>query len=232
MGMKSASLNHAKTLVVISRQGNSVSGRRWTAWNPYRRLEVGKSSTLQGRLSLSTAIGGSLILANRGQLCYGSEFHAFKRQGPNAGRTFAAYSKVITKHLGLVFHRFIRDGRIEIYLDLQEVSGDAGLPIKVEPLYPFPKASSGKGYPAEFHTNLSVYGDLAMRAYIWPPNTSDPGYKLGGRVSQRQGFYFFRNDRLIQAGGWNGWRDDAEPPLFLLPVSRSTCPPPSMTLSP
>jgi hypothetical protein len=40
----------------------------------------------------------------------------------------------------------------------------------------------------------------------------------GGRVSQRQGFYFYRNDRLIQAGGWNGWRDDAEPHASLARV--------------
>ena len=30
MGMKSASLNHADTLIVISRQRRKVSGRRWT----------------------------------------------------------------------------------------------------------------------------------------------------------------------------------------------------------
>ena len=46
------------------------------------------------------------------------------------------------------------------------------------------------------------------------------GYKLGGgRVSERQGFYFYRNSRLIQAGGWNGWREsDAEPHLSLARV--------------
>src|SRR5262249_21540476 len=53
----------------------------------------------------------------------------------------------------------------------------------------------------------------------WPANSKDPGYSLDGRAAHRQGFYFFRNDRLIQAGGWNGWRNnDAEPHLSLARV--------------
>ena len=60
-----------------------------------------------------------------------------------------------------------------------------------------------------------------MKAHIWPPNAKDPQYKLGGgRVAARQGFYFYRNKRLIQAGGWNGWREhDAEPHSSLARVA-------------
>ena len=38
-------------------------------------------------------------------------------------------------------------------------------------------------------------------------------------MALRQGFYFYRNDRIIQAGGWNGLRaDDGEPHLSLARV--------------
>ena len=66
---------------------------------------------------------------------------------------------------------------------------------------------------------LEPYGDLELIASIWPALSADPGYKLNGRVAQHQGLYFFRNDRLIQAGGWNGWRNDAEPHASLARAS-------------
>jgi hypothetical protein len=210
MGMKSASLNHADTLIVISRKDGEVCGRRWTTesirdgWK-LEQLDQGGGAALIDRDwdTVDASESGTVVLWER--------IHRFQAAGGNAGRTFAALSKVITKHLGLVFHRFLQDGRLELYIDLQDVSGETGLQIQVEPLNPFPKKSGGKGYPAVFHTQLGAYGDLSFRAHLWPPNMPDAGYKLGGRVAQRQGFYFFRNDRLIQAGGWNGWRDDVEP---------------------
>jgi hypothetical protein len=61
---------------------------------------------------------------------------------------------------------------------------------------------------------------LKLQAHIWPPHSSGTGYELGGgNVASRQGFYFYRNDRLIQAGGWNGFRGEAEPHSSLARVS-------------
>lgn len=49
-------------------------------------------------------------------------------------------------------------------------------------------------------------------SHLWPPNSERPEYRLGNRAAARQGFYFYRNSRLIQAGGWNGLvQNDAEP---------------------
>lgn len=210
MGMKSASFNQANTLIVVSRKRTTVNGRQWTVESIHdgwklERLETAGATELIDKDwgPVDTSMSGTVVLWER--------IHRFQVAGTNSGRTFAALSKSINQHLGLVFHRFLRDRKLEIFMDLQDVSGATGALLKVEPLDPFPNKSGGKGYPADFHTELGVYGHLELRAYIWPPNMPDPGYKLGGRVAQRQGFYFFRNDRLIQAGGWNGWRNDAEP---------------------
>ena len=48
---------------------------------------------------------------------------------------------------------------------------------------------------------------VKMEAHLWPPKSESPHYKLPGGANKRQGFYFYRNDRLIQAGGWNGLRE-------------------------
>ena len=90
------------------------------------------------------------------------------------------------------------------------------------PLNPFGYPLSGaKNYPKRFRIKLENVGNLTLTAHIWPRKSRDPGYMLGGgKVSSRQGFYFYRNNRLIQAGGWNGFRhDDAEPHLSLARVA-------------
>src|SRR6185295_8851854 len=45
-------------------------------------------------------------------------------------------------------------------------------------------------------------------------------YSLGGSAAAKQGFYFYRNDRLIQVGGWNKLRDhETDPHLSLARVA-------------
>ena len=65
--------------------------------------------------------------------------------------------------------------------------------------------------------NLNGRGMLNMIAHIWPAKSEKPEYKLGGgRVAERQGFYFYRNNRLIQGGGWNKVRESDSEPHFSL----------------
>lgn len=209
MGMKSASFNQADTLVVVAKKASAVNGRQWTVESIHDGWKL-ETIDHAGAAALIDRDWGPVDTSEKGTVVLWERIHRFQ-VADTANKTFTALQKTINQHLGLIFHRFLGDGRLEIYIDLQDVSGSTGVRIKVEPLNPFPKKSGDKRYPADFHTQLGTHGDLDFRAYIWPPNMPDPEYKLGGKVSQRQGFYFFRNDRLIQAGGWNGWRNDAEP---------------------
>jgi hypothetical protein len=118
----------------------------------------------------------------------------------------------LSNHLGLVFHRFLETRRLRIRMDALDVgSGSRGFAQAVEPLNPFPKISGLTGYPRDFSLSAPGGSALSFRAYIWRRNASDAGFKLGGgRLAKRQGIYVYRNDRMIQAGGWNGLRNDAE----------------------
>ena len=133
---------------------------------------------------------------------------------------FGQQARRLSAHLGLNFGRFIDHG-LSIYLDLcDETTGEAGLARLVEGLNPFPTKSGDPGYPATFRAVLPSSETLDLVAHIWPANSAtDRGYRLDGRAAQAQGFYFYRNDRLIQAGGWNHWRQNsAEPHLSLARV--------------
>jgi hypothetical protein len=60
---------------------------------------------------------------------------------------------------------------------------------------------------------------------IWPPNNELAEYRLGNRAAARQGFFFYRNDRLIQAGGWNGLVQNETEPHSSLARVRVDLPP-------
>jgi hypothetical protein len=118
--------------------------------------------------------------------------------------------KKLSVHLGLTFHRFLNDNFV-IYIDasLEGVAG-AGFSVPVDGLDPFDYPVSGeRNFPLDFQLKMDGLPPLDCQAHIWPANQTVPGYLLsGGNTVKRQGFYFYRNNRLIQAGGWNGWREN------------------------
>src|SRR5262249_35177819 len=121
-------------------------------------------------------------------------------------------------------HRFVAGPRprLRIHLETLNVASNELSPaFPVQPLDPFSYNHSGaRSYPKEFRIDIPQLGLLPCTAHIWPPRTKELGYKLGGgSVARRQGFYFYRYDRLIQAGGWNNYREDGEPHLSLARVA-------------
>ena len=130
----------------------------------------------------------------------------------------------ISTHLGMVFHRYLAGtvhGHpiVEIGFAIRDLqSGSFGVVRPVLPLNPFGYAKSGAaGFPRDFVISLPDAPPLVLSAHIWPAKSKDEGYRLGGgRVAERQGFFFYRNNRLIQAGGWNGWRQANAEPHFSL----------------
>jgi hypothetical protein len=91
--------------------------------------------------------------------------------------------------------------------------------IAVEPLDPFDyKVPGSKGYPRTFTAPVEAVGDLAFAAHVWPAKSKQAGFRQIGSLAERQGFYFYRNDRLVQAGGWNNLRS-AETHLVLARVA-------------
>lgn len=92
-----------------------------------------------------------------------------------------------------------------------------GLPRRVRAHDPFGYPASGReGYPRVFNAKLPDGGRLALNAHIWPYGSTLPEFLLGWRRgTPHQGIYFYRNDRLIQAGGWHGLvKEEAERPAF------------------
>jgi hypothetical protein len=229
IGLKLASLSQASVVTVLTRQGRWCGGRRWTTTNIAEGwvCEVLDSDEVSGFLSSKF---GAADLRKKGTVVVWDQLEHLKASAATVDKTILRTIKELSNELGLKFHRFLAHDALQITIDAQPVQGELNaVTTVVEPLDPFAYPQAGaSGYPKKIPIAMPHAGKLVLECHIWPPNSNELGYKLGGgKVSARQGFYFYRNDRLIQAGGWNQCRDDdSEPHLSLARVKVDL--PPSM----
>jgi hypothetical protein len=206
LGLKAASFSQAGSLTVISRaNGSPPVGRRWLASKARESFEcdvVGEefcAREFRRRWRFFDLTIGTIIRWD--------DIQAF----PNV-RDEDATSRFITdattrleKHLGLVFHRFLEDERIKIGIQTEfGQAGGVGLTAEVKPLDPFgyPRSGAG-GYPQSLHAQIDGRA-VDVVCHVWPGRSQLPQFRLpGGSPERFQGFYFYRRDRLLQAGGWN-----------------------------
>ncbi|MBQ1734748.1 MAG: ATP-binding protein [Lachnospiraceae bacterium] len=198
LGMKTASLSQCRVLTVISKQKNIVSGAQWNLNHV--------SSTQQWTLivldqdeirefpnweKLSSYESGTIVV-----------WQDLDKFGIGEDDMVAAFSKkmeLIRDHLSLVFHRYL--------------SGETGLKkidirmnnLSIKPQDPFLIKKSTLLMDEE---TIWVQGQaIKIKAYILP-HTSKLTQKelkaLGGNdgLRRRQGFYVYRNKRLLIWGDW------------------------------
>ena len=127
----------------------------------------------------------------------------------NLDKTLNRVKKGIIDHLGLHFHRFISTGKIKLFLSIVNLddpeNSTPNLPIPA--IDPMPKISGSSNYPKDFTLDLEGNGSIPIKAYIWPQKSRDGEYKLNG-ANASQGFYWYRNDRLIDFGGYKTGKEN------------------------
>jgi hypothetical protein len=211
MGLKSASFSQCEVLTVVSRQRGQVVGRRWTAEN-VRKDWICESIVSQAADGHLARNADRVDTSKQGTLVQWDRLDVMSHSVERPSKTIESRSSQLLHHLGLVFHRFLEAGDVRIRLDAANPEqGTRGLPVEVKPLNPFPRIQALRSYPKTFEFSYPAAGEIEFVAHIWRRNATDAGFRLGGgRLAKRQGFYIYRNRRLIQPGGWNGLRNDAE----------------------
>ena len=209
LGLKTAAFSQGRSVTVVSNQRGAVSACRWTiqtiasGWN-CEILISSEAERLVRKMDLP------FDLSKNGTVVLIDDLDHISTDAKGLEATLQKIQKKLSIHLGLVFHRFLDDG-FKLFVDAYSIeAGEPGFIVPIASLNPFSYAVSGdKHYPLEFSVCLKGLPPLACQAHIWPPNQTTPGFLLSGKnVAKRQGFYFYRNGRLIQAGGWNGWKDN------------------------
>ncbi len=220
IGLKSASLSQAETVTVLSRRRNSFVGRRWTLENIKKKwqCDILRESDVKSAFDINC---GQFRITHSGTIIIWERLEHLRALPQNLDKVLENTVEELCVELGIRFHRFLESKRLRLAID-QQFAGEEEPEIQrnVTPLNPFSYPTSGrKDYPISLKLNINGT-KVSAKYHIWPAKSASPGYRLGGgKVALRQGFYFYRNDRVIQAGGWNRLRaDDGEPHFSLARV--------------
>ena len=223
MGLPVASANSAGGLTVISKtRKHGTIGLRWNLEEASDDMVVDHLDPEWAESHLPVLDSGLGTLSDSpGTVIQWDRVHDFGRAADRGVDKYLERSfREIRRHLGLHFHRFIERGRVNISICSFDVdTGRNELISEVGALDPFGYPEPGRsGYPRPFLLIDKEHGDLELTAHIWPRNSKLDQYLLDG-TANRQGLYFYRNDRLLFGGGWCGLRADAEPHLSLARVA-------------
>ena len=221
LGLKSASFSQADTLTLLSRSSpRKYSGRRWSAAGIGAGWLCDELEQKAVRTQLDASWPG--VLLTTGTLVFWDDISELRVPMDQQDRVTDDIFASLRLHLGLHFHRFLENGlNIQLCVRRNDEQSDNEWQLRstIKPLNPFGTETGCAGYPKKFKTKIDGVGPLELKTHILNRFAEKESYKLGGgRVAERQGFYFYRNDRLIQPGGWNGLRNDSEPHLSLARV--------------
>ena len=199
LGLKTASLSQCRCLTVISKLGHNVEGRRWDLDHIYKTqqwsLEQLDDKTIYDQLEydeLESLPSGTMVLW--------TELDRIQSGSITIGKALDDKMESVQNHLELVFHRYLSgDGvpRLQIFMN-----GNRLIPFD-----PFFVAKSTVVMDDEKIDIPGRSGRVIIRPYILPhPSkmSKEELEKYGGKegLKNLQGFYIYRNKRLLTWGTW------------------------------
>ena len=199
LGMKTASLSQCRRLTVLSKQSSEVVGRRWDL----DQILKTKSWSIQqlDEDDISSQVGAdTLDDYEKGTVVIWENLDKIKSGSVTLEQALEEKMRDVKKHLELVFHRYLSgDGVKKIKISMNG--------IQLVAFDPFFTAKSTIVMDDEKIEIPGREGRVLIRPYLLPhPSnmTKDEIDLYGGKDGLRnlQGFYIYRNKRLITWGTW------------------------------
>ena len=213
LGLKTASLSQCRRLTVASRAGRDgrAAVRRWDLDQVLRRnsWDLERIALRQAPSELADVLPrdhGTVVLWE------GLDRILSRRSTPGlTARALSTARRDVRQHLAMVFHRFLAG---EAYGARARLS----IVIDGEPLEPWDPFARDEPHTRELPRQVLTFVsddhavDVDVSPYVLPNQelfSSQEAHRLAAgpnRWNRQQGFYVYRRDRLIQAGGWNRLR--------------------------
>ena len=212
MGMKSASLSQCRCLTVVSFDGNTLNGFTWDYnhiiktqdWiiQELEKYEIDKLPYIE---KLKEQKKGTLVIWQDFDVIYNSS-------GGQVYSTLVDLRSSLENTLALIYHRFLSITgvqRLHIYIN----------ELDIKPLDPFleqhPKTTIKKEIELDIKDSNAIERIIKIRPFILPYATElrEKDKQLIGGIENlraKQGFYIYRNKRLIIWGTWFGMKQRAE----------------------
>ncbi len=194
LGLKAASLSQCRRLVVVSKKNNKISAYSWDLDFVIEKgewvLKCFSDEEIKGYVYIEmldkVRTGTYILLEN---------FDRVKESTANINTTFNKNLNDMENHIALVFHRFIEEG-LTIKLN----------GVKIEGHDPFlsTNPATQKKRESFFYVNNEK---ITLKPFVLPHLSKlkqEDLDKLGGKehIRNEQGFYVYRNKRLIIWGTW------------------------------
>lgn len=194
LGLKSASLSQCRKLTVISKKNRQINAYVWDidyiikcqTWN-VQKLNQKEIEMIDCYKYIMNLDHGTIVLWEN--------FDRIKESSVDLDESLRTLLVESIDHLALIYHRFLGK-KLHI-----RVNG-----LEIVPKDPFLESNSGTQLKKE--QNIKVDGKIIkVKPYILPhinKLTKEDIKKVGGKESLRseQGFYIYRNKRLIIWGTW------------------------------
>lgn len=201
LGLKTAAISQGRRLVVWSRKATTASIRcwdldhvgqadNWQLLKPRESPDIGRSLPRRGTVvvleKLDRLVGAALVESEKDHSRFLEKVDAVRR------------------HLGIVFHRFIDRG--DVILRVNSATVDAWDPF----------LKSVTATQAQPVSKISFQGGtVVVSPFVLPHHSklTKKQHQAGGGQrgwNAHQGFFVYRNERLLVAGDWLGlgWRKE------------------------
>ncbi|WP_261986060.1 ATP-binding protein [Microbispora sp. CSR-4] len=191
LGLKTASLSHARRLTVLSRDVNSnLSTRTWDIDHVAERRQWRVIRELDDDAAV---IAHQVGFTSRGTLVLWRKLDRID-DGPGLARRVNEAGR----ELSLLFHRFLEKGKLALFVGSRQLT----------PMDPYLKrhsATQDRGIEELEHDGHRIRVNPVVLPHPSRLSRSEAAIASGpGGMQDRQGFYVYRGDRLVVAGGWLG----------------------------
>ena len=212
MGMKSASLSQCRCLTVVSYESKILNGFTWD----YNHILETKDWMIQ-ELD-STEINKlpyieKLKVQEKGTLVIWQDFDVlYNSSGGQVYSTLVELRSSLENALALIYHQYLSGiGTLRLHIFINE--------LDIKPQDPFleqhPKTTVKKEIELDIKDSNGIERMIKIRPFILPFATElkEKDKQLIGGIENlraKQGFYIYRNKRLIIWGTWFGMKQRAE----------------------
>lgn len=212
MGMKSASLSQCRCLTVVSFEGKKLNGYTWD-YNHILETQDWMIQELDKNEIDKLPYIEKLKEQKIGTLVIWQDFDViFNSSGGQVYSTLVELRSSLENTLALIYHRYLTGiGTQRLHIFINE--------LDIKPQDPFleqhPKTTVKKEIELDIKDSNGIERMIKIRPFILPFATElkEKDKQLIGGIENlraKQGFYIYRNKRLIIWGTWFGMKQRAE----------------------
>lgn len=212
MGMKSASLSQCRCLTVVSFEGKMLNGFTWD-YNHILETQDWMIQELDKNEIDKLPYIEKLKEQKKGTLVIWQDFDVIsKSSGGQVYSTLVEFCSSLENTLALIYHRYLTGiGTQRLHIFINE--------LDIKPQDPFleqhPKTTVKKEIELDIKDSNGIERMIKIRPFILPFATEikEKDKQLIGGIENlraKQGFYIYRNKRLIIWGTWFGMKQRAE----------------------